>query len=96
MIDIIVSKSCPACEQQLKLIGALDRDSYRIIEHGSKEFEALPEKNLIDIVPFIISRSANGKLRSVWSGVAGPDDLSRLAASARTEPFNLSRKRASS
>ena len=93
MIDIVLSKSCRVCADQLKAAKSLPAGSYQVIEYGSEEFAALPERNLVYVVPFVIARAADGTARATRIGFVSVEDLKKLASGASPPPFNLSRAR---
>ena len=94
MIDVIVSEDCPHCEDQ---IDAMSRSffagQYRIIRVGSPEFDAYPDKDIVDAVPFVVIREDEGAIKYASRGVHDGTQLWKIVRQEPTEPFNLRRRR---
>jgi len=96
MIEVIISGDCPHCAEQKKIMEQMRPGEYRIIQYESSDFDSYPDKAIVDTVPFVIVRDANGRIRMAKCGVFSAEELRGINDGPATTPFNLRRNRLSS
>lgn len=98
MIEIVVSNnSCPHCDIQKRIMEkSFFADEYRLIEHGSAEFNEYDMKEKVDAVPFIVVRQDDGAVKYASKGkldgisLRQIERLGQVIATDQTQPLEKS------